>query len=68
MQNTDRYTVVENAGYERENDIRSFPTIRQALAYVERQYSADERDIMSDDCLHVAIRLDKADGSSTYEL
>ena len=64
----DKYTVVENAGYERETDIRSFETIRQAVAYVERQYTADERDTMSDDCLHVAIRLDRADGTQSYEL
>ncbi|WEJ60221.1 hypothetical protein [Devosia sp. FJ2-5-3] len=62
------YTVVENAGYERETDLRSFPTYGAAQAFLERQYTNDERDVMSETCLHPAIRLDRADGTSSYEL
>jgi len=64
----DRYTIVENAGYGRECDCRAFDTYAEAIAHRDRVYTADELDIMSPECLHVDIRLDRADGTSTYEL
>lgn len=64
----DRYTIVENAGYEGECDCRAFDTYAEAIAYRDRVYTAEELDIMSLDCLHVDIPLDRADGTRTYEL
>lgn len=58
----EKFTVVENAGYEGERDIRSFEFHDDAEAFIERFYSVDEEREM-----HVVVRLDRADGSSTYE-
>lgn len=55
------YTVVENAGYERETDILSFPTFREASAFTRKQYDHDEIDT-----LHVMIRTDFEDGTQEY--
>ncbi len=57
------YTVVENAGYEKEN-IREFGivTVGNARNYIARHYDHDELDE-----LHVEIRKDYADGTVTYE-
>lgn len=65
---TDRYTVVENAGYERECDIRSFASYQDAIAFIKRNYTDEERDMADDACLHPAVRLDKANGEQTYEI
>jgi hypothetical protein len=51
-----RYTVVENAGYEGERDIRSFSNLIRADAFVRRWYDEDEIET-----LHVAIRKDCGD-------
>ena len=56
------FTIVENAGYMGEADIRSFPTLREALAWRDRHYEPDELE-----SLHVQIACDRADGSRTYE-
>lgn len=55
------YTVVENAGYERENDRRSFATAEKAYAWLKANYESDEIE-----SLHVEVALD-IDGSRTYE-
>ena len=60
------YTVVENAGYEREHDVNWFSDYGKAARYVDRQYSADERDSEHPDCLHVGIRADYPDGTCEY--
>ena len=62
MFNKPRYTVVENAGYEGENDIATFPTYAEADEHMRHLYGADERDE-----LHVTIRKDYPDGEGTYE-
>lgn len=59
---SDAYTVVELAGYVGENDRRSFPTYREACAWMAKHYGADEREE-----LHVDIRLDTAAGEQTYD-
>ncbi|MFG1270797.1 hypothetical protein V5F40_22865 [Xanthobacter sp. DSM 14520] len=59
----DTFTVVENAGYEGENDRRSFDAFDDAVKWRDRWYSRQERER-----LHVEIRLDLADGTSTYEI
>lgn len=64
----DGYTAVENAGYEGECDCRAFDTYAEAIDHCDRVYTTDELDIMSRDYLHVDIRLDRADGTSSYEL
>ena len=57
----ERYTVVENAGYEGETDIRSFPTRQKAENWIKRRYYADERDPHHPNSLHVEIRHDWTD-------
>lgn len=61
-----QYVVVENAGYERECDTRTFTDFGKAARFVERQYTAAERDSESDECLHVGIRADYADGTCEF--
>lgn len=56
-----QYTVVENAGYEGEQDILSFPRLREALDYIKSHYDHDEVD-----SLHVQIAVHR-DGERTYE-
>lgn len=53
-----RFTVVEQAGYIGEKDIKSFPRWPDAQAYIDKNYSADEMDSESKNCLHVEIRQD----------
>lgn len=60
------YTVVENAGYDRETDVREFADYGKAIRYVERHYTAAERDNDSPECLHVGIRADRDDGSREF--
>jgi hypothetical protein len=59
--NNRRFTVVEMAGYEGERDIRSFDTLREAMDFMDNQYSEEERDQFHDDCLHPDIRQDWED-------
>ena len=56
------FTVVENAGYIGEADIRSFPTLGKAIAWRDRHYEPDELET-----LHVQIACDLPDGTRTYE-
>lgn len=56
------YIVVENAGYEREHDVRTFPSFRAAAAFIRSQYEPDEVD-----SLHVEIAVER-DGERSYEL
>ena len=55
------YTVVEDAGYEGERDIRTFPSLIAADRWVQKFYGADEIET-----LHVLIRRDRGDERS-YE-
>jgi hypothetical protein len=61
------YVVVENAGYEGEQDIVSFATSREAYAHIKEHYDADELDQFDKNCLHVAVRTDFEDGESEYQ-
>ena len=57
------YRIIENAGYEREQDIGgSYASIGEALATIRRMYDPDE---IED--LHVQIMLQLPDGSLTSE-
>lgn len=57
------YTVIENAGYEGENERRTaFSTASAAWKWAERNYDKDELET-----LHVAVREDCDNGESTYE-
>lgn len=60
--NSRKYTVVENAGYESETDIRSFDHYRDACAFIDRIYETGEAE-----SLHVSIRMDKSNGEQTYD-
>jgi hypothetical protein len=57
----DRYTVVEHAGYERENEVKTFDSYEEALTWRARNYSSVELETC-----HVEIRLDRADGTQEY--
>ncbi len=58
------YIVVENAGYVRECDIRSFTNYGKAARYMERLYSDDERRE-----LHVLIcKADENGENRSYEI
>lgn len=59
---TKLYTVVENAGYEGEQDIKSFHVAHDAYAFIKRHYQDDEAET-----LHVMVALD-LNGERTYEL
>ena len=61
-----KYVVVENAGYERECDVRTFDNFGKASAFVERQYTTGERENEGDESLHVGIRADYDDGSCEF--
>jgi hypothetical protein len=50
------YTVVENAGYEGERDIRTFASLIAADRWLTRWYAPDEIDT-----LHVVVRRDCGD-------
>ncbi|HKD75696.1 MAG TPA: hypothetical protein VKB76_09385 [Ktedonobacterales bacterium] len=57
------FTVVEQAGYVGEQDVRTcFSTAQAALAWRKRHYGADEIESM-----HVEVRKDFEDGSQTYD-
>lgn len=57
-----QYTVVENAGYERECDVRSFDSFSDAIKWRDEYYVDDEVE-----SLHVQIAADLPDGSRAYE-
>ncbi len=56
------YTVVENAGYERECDVHTADSHDKAIKWRDRYYEPDELE-----SLHVEIACDLPDGSRTYE-
>lgn len=62
-----KFTVVENAGYVGEQDIRSFDTFRDACAFMKLQYSANELDGLHPDSLHVDIRQDWSDDEGAHQ-
>ena len=55
------YTVVENAGYIGECDIKPFTSNTGAWAYIAGRYTKAERGEFSNDCLHVDVRMDWTD-------
>jgi hypothetical protein len=58
-----KYTIVENAGYEGENErMAGFNSAEAAWKYAERIYR--KREIEE---LHVQVRQDFEDGEQTYE-
>lgn len=58
-----KYVVVENAGYTKERDIKSFTSFDGAQKFMTAQYEADEIEN-----LHVAIAADLPNGDRTYEI
>jgi hypothetical protein len=57
------YTVVENAGYEDEHDVKSgFRNLQDAYHWAEAAYTRGDYDR-----LHVQVRRDSPDGEQTYE-
>ena len=56
MSNNTVFTVVELAGYEGENDRRSFKTEEKAWNWAKRQYLHGELE-----SLHVQVRLDRGE-------
>ena len=61
MIKTNRYTVVENAGYEGERDVRTFERFLDADRWIRSRYGDDEVE-----SLHVLIRRDNGK-QRTYE-
>ncbi len=61
------YIVVENSGMIGEQDVGKFGTQAAALAYIDRAYSAAERDKDSPRCLFPDVCLEQ-DGSRTYDI
>ncbi len=61
------YIVVENSGMVGEQDVGKFGTRSAAFAYIERAYTAAERDKDSPRCLFPDVCLEQ-DGSRTYEI
>jgi len=51
-----RFTIVEQAGYEGERDITSYPTLREAFAHLSERYEPGETE-----SLRVDIRQDWTD-------
>lgn len=59
---TKTYIVVENAGYERECDVRTFSDYRSARSFIRSYYEPDE--VSS---LHVEIAVERG-GERSYEI
>jgi hypothetical protein len=57
-----QYTVVENAGYERECDVHTADRYGNAIKWRDSYYEGDEIER-----LHVEIACDLPDGNRTYE-
>jgi hypothetical protein len=57
-----RFVIVEQAGYEGEQDITHFPTLREAMAYQRGHYEPDEVEE-----LHVDIRQDWTDDDGDHQ-
>lgn len=62
-----QYIVVENAGMAGEQDVGKFGTPWAALAWIERTYSAQERDRASPSCLYPEVCVEE-NGMRSYEL
>lgn len=61
--NTRKYIVVENAGYEGEQDVHTAKTYRAAVNWLRKTYDEEDREK-----LHPDVCLERPDGSRTYEL
>jgi len=59
---TEQFCVVENAGYVGECDVYSDADYGKALRWINDHYDGNELDE-----LHVAIALDKPDGTRSFE-
>lgn len=57
------YIVVENAGYEREADVRRFNTYREACDFMDQHYDGREEI----EALHVEVAAE-INGERTYEI
>ena len=61
-----KFTLVEHAGYEKEQDVRQFPTLSAALRHMHSYYAADELDAESPNCMHIGVRADYDNGECEY--
>jgi hypothetical protein len=59
---TKEFIVVENAGYEGEQDIRRFKTYREACAFFDKQYDEEDRERIHPE---IAVEID---GERSYEI
>lgn len=62
-----QYIVVENAGMVGETDVGKFGAQRAAWAYIERAYTASERDPFHKNCLCPDV-CREVDGVRTYDI
>lgn len=62
------YIVVENSGRVGECDVGRFPTYHSAARWMERTYTAAERDPASRNCLHPAICVEEPNGKRSFEV
>ena len=67
MSNKPKYIVVENSGMVGEQDVASFSTHSAARGWIERTYSAKERDRESPYCLYPDVCLEE-DGMRRYDI
>lgn len=61
-----KYVVVEQAGYEGEQEVRTFNNYWRAIDWIVRQYGDVTNDNAEFYTLHVALRRDAADGTREY--
>ena len=61
-----KFTIVEHAGYEKEQDVRQFSTLNAALRRMRSYYAADELDAEDPNCIHVGVRADYDNGECEY--
>ncbi|MCC2976222.1 hypothetical protein LK533_05985 [Sphingomonas sp. PL-96] len=62
-----QYIAVENAGMVGEHDVGTFGTAWAAQAWIERTYSAAERDRNAPRCLYPEVCVEE-DGVRSYQL
>lgn len=62
-----KYVVVEYAGYDREQDVRTFETFSKAANWVARNYTAGEKGRGEEEAnMHIGIRADYDNGEREY--
>lgn len=62
-----KYIVVEMSGMVGEHDVGSFGTYGAALNWLDRTYTADERDHGSRNCLYPDVCVE-VDGERSYDI